>query len=133
MHPQAINKCLISVHANVSCTMIVEGEWAKFWHVHSILADSKAVARQVPTLILQEKMKKSCGGGGGVVMGSKIGKAHALGCPYWVPSGAGSREYVLGTLCWFLCPRVQIHTIRADTDKYLHIHTYTCIYLSNTH
>jgi hypothetical protein len=34
-----------------------------------------------------------------------------------VPLGAGSREYVLGTLWWFLCPSVPIHTIHADTDN----------------
>jgi hypothetical protein len=31
----------------------------KFWPVQSMLVDSKAVARQAQTLILQEKIKKS--------------------------------------------------------------------------
>ena len=48
-----------------------EGDWAKLWHLHSVLADSKAVAKQVQTLILEEKMKKS-GAGGGLGWGLKV-------------------------------------------------------------
>ena len=93
-------------------------------HLHSVLADSKAVARQVQTLILEEKMKKSGAGGGGGGMGSKSGQAHALGCPEWVPWGYGPQEYVLGTLWWFLCPSAPIHTIHTDADN---ISSYTFI------
>jgi hypothetical protein len=41
-----------------------EADWAKLWHLHSVLADSKAVAKQVQTLILEEKMKNLVQGGG---------------------------------------------------------------------
>ena len=57
-------------------------------------------------------------------MGSKSGQAHALGCPEWDHWGNGSREYVLGTLWWFLCPSAPIHTIHTYTDN---ISAYTCI------
>ncbi len=57
-------------------------------------------------------------------MGSKSGQAHALGCPEWISWGYGSREYVLGTLWWFLCPSAPIHTIHTYTDN---ISAYTCI------
>ena len=57
-------------------------------------------------------------------MGSKSGQAHALGCPEWDHWGNGSREYVLGTLWWFLCPSAPIHTIHTYTDN---IAAYTCI------
>jgi hypothetical protein len=85
-----------------------------------------AVARKSPTLVF--------GSRGGVGMGSKSGLAHALGCPEWVPPGAGSGESVLGTLWWFPCPSGPILAIHADTDQmcthtyryiqYLHIHTF---------
>ena len=58
-------------------------------------------------------------------MGSKSGWAHALGCPEWVPPGAGSREGVLGTLWWFPFPSGPILAIHADTDQ---IPTHTCLY-----
>ncbi len=67
-------------------------------------------------------------------MGSKSGQAHALGCPEWVPPGAGSGEGVLGTLWWFPCPSGPILAIHADTDqicsdtyRYIQIPTYTYI------
>ena len=104
-----------------------EGDWAKFWPLRRILAVSMAVARQGQALILHEKIKK-IGSRGGIGMGSNSGWPHALGCPEWVPPGAGSREGVLGTLWWFPCPSGPIHAIHADTD-HIHIHTgqYTLI------
>ena len=67
-------------------------------------------------------------------MGSISGQAHALGCPEWVPPGAGSGEGVLGTLWWFPCPSGPILAIHADTDqictdtyRYIQIPTYTYI------
>ena len=67
-------------------------------------------------------------------MGSKSGRAHALGCPEWVPPGAGSREGVLGTLWWFPRPSGPVLAIHADTDemcthtyRYIQIPTYTYI------
>jgi hypothetical protein len=69
---------------------------AKLWPVQSILANSMAVARQNPTLVFKKKSKNRVEGGVG--MGSKSGRAHALGCPEWVPPGVGSGEGVLGTL-----------------------------------
>jgi hypothetical protein len=59
-------------------------------------------------------------------MGSKSGRAHALGCPEWVPPGAGSRGGVLGMLWWFPCPSGPMHAIAADTDGIL---MHTCIYM----
>ena len=50
-------------------------------------------------------------------MESKSGQAHALGCPEWVPPGAGSGEGVLGTLWWLPCPSGPILAIHADTDQ----------------
>ena len=120
----AINKSPISAHTIVSCTTR-EGDLAKFWPVWSILADSMAVARQVQTPVLQEKIEKS-GRGGGVGMGTKSGQAHALGCPEWVPPGAGLGEGVLGMLWWFSCPSGPMHAIHADTDSIL---THTCRYI----
>ncbi len=84
-----------------------------------------AVARQVPTPILEGKIEKS-GRRGGVGMGSKSGRAHALGCPEWVPPGAGSRGWVLGMLWWFPCPSGPMHAIDADTDCIL---MHTCTYI----
>ena len=43
----------------------------------------------------------------GIGMGSKSGWAHALGCPEWVPPGAGSPVGVSGKLWWFPCPNMQ--------------------------
>ncbi len=83
-----------------------------------------AVARQVQTPILEGKIEKS-GRRGAVGMGSKSGRAHALGCPEWVSPGAGSREGVLGTLWWFPCLSGPILVIHADTDCIL---AHTCIY-----
>ena len=67
-------------------------------------------------------------------MGSKSGRAHALGCPEWVPPVAGSREGVLGTLWWFPLPSGPVLAIHADTDemcthtyRYIQIPTYTYI------
>ena len=68
---------------------------------------------------------RKIGSRGGIGMGSKSGWAHALGCPEWVPPGAGSREGVLGTLWWFPCPSGPILAIHADTDM---IPTHTCSY-----
>ena len=89
-----------------------------------------AVARQVPTPILEGKIEKSGRRPerrrGGVGMGSKSGRAHALGCPEWVPPGAGSRGGVLGMLWWFPCPSGPMHAIDADTDGIL---MHTCIYI----
>ena len=71
-------------------------------------------------------------------MGSKSGLAHALGCPEWVPPGAGSLEGVLGMLWWFPCPSGPMHAIDADSDTdgilmhtctYIQIPIYTCQYL----
>ena len=59
-------------------------------------------------------------------MGSKSGRAHALGCPEWVPPGAGSRGGVLGMLWWFPCPSGPMHAIDADTDCIL---MHTCTYI----
>ncbi len=77
---------------------------------------------------LKTKWKNRVEGGGGVRWGLKSGQAHALGCPEWIPWGYGSRdswrEYVLGTLWWFLCPSAPIHTIHSYTDN---ISAYTCI------
>ncbi len=56
-------------------------------------------------------------------MGSKSGRAHALGCPEWVPPGVGSGEGALGTLWWFQCPSGPILAIHADTDQ-IATHTY---------
>ncbi len=62
-------------------------------------------------------------------MGSKSGLAHALGCPEWVPPGAGSLEGVLGMLWWFSCPSGPMYAIHADTDSIL---THICRYLQIT-
>jgi hypothetical protein len=47
----------------------------------------------------------------------------SLNFPEWVPSGAGSREVVLGTLWLLSCPSGPMHAIHADTD---HILTHMC-------
>jgi len=83
-----------------------------------------AVARQNPTPVCKKKSKNWAKGGVG--MGTKSGQAHALGCPEWVPPGAGSGESVLGTLWWFLCPSGPILAILADTDQ-MCTHTYRYI------
>ena len=64
MHPQA--KIYVGFEYTRLCPVQSswEADWAKLWHLHSVLADSKAVAKQVQTLILEEKMKKSGAGGG---------------------------------------------------------------------
>ncbi len=66
-------------------------------------------------------------------MGSKSGRAHALGCPEWVPPGAGSREGVLGMLWWFSFPSGPMHAIHAESLQiliaYLRIHANTYRYL----
>ena len=101
-----------------------------FWPLLRTLAVSMAVARQVQTLIFQRKSKNRVGGGIG--MGSKSGWAHALGCPEWVPPGAGSREGVLGTLWWFPRPSGPVLAMHADTDEMcasIQIHTNTYIYI----
>ncbi len=67
MHPPAIDKYLNSAHTIV-CWW--EGDWAKIWPVRSILADTMAVARQVQTPVLQEKIEKS--GRGGLGWGQKV-------------------------------------------------------------
>jgi hypothetical protein len=59
MHPQAINKHLISAHAIVSCTMLVGGRLGHFWPLRRILAVSMAVARQVQALSFPRKIRKS--------------------------------------------------------------------------
>ena len=71
------------------------------------------------------RKNRKIGSRGGIGMGSKSGWAHALGCPEWVPPGAGSREGVLGTLWWFPFPSGPILAIHADTDQ---IPTHTCLY-----
>jgi len=100
MHPQAINKHLIAAHAIVPCTMLVGGRLGK------VLAPPEDTGRfygRGKTGPNTENRK--IGSRGGIGMGSKSGCAHALGCPEWVPPGAGSREGVLGTLWWFPAPR----------------------------
>ena len=101
-----------------------ESDWAKFEPPWTILADSTAMARCTTAQKCWQNRK--IGSRGGIGMGSKSGWAHALGCPEWVPPGAGSREGVLGTLWWFPCPSGPILAIHADTDQ-ICTHTYRYI------
>ena len=71
MHPQAINKHLISAHAIVSCTMLVKEQLGHVLALLRTLAVSMAVSRQVQTLILQEKIEKS-GREGGLGWGQTV-------------------------------------------------------------
>ena len=84
-----------------------------------------AVARQVPTLILDGKIEKS-GRRGGLGWGQKVVGHMPWGALSGSPPGAGSRGGVLGMLWWFLCPSDPMHAIDADTDGIL---MHTCIYI----
>jgi hypothetical protein len=124
MHPQAINKHLIAAHAIVPCTMRVQGRLGKVLALPDDSGRFYGRGKTGPNTDFPRKNRK-IGSRGGIGMGSKSGWAHALGCPEWVPPGAGSREGVLGTLRWFPFPSGPILAIHADTDQ---IPIHTCLY-----
>ena len=125
MHPPGKNKYLISAHASGSCTMLAGGRFGKVLACPEHPGGFYGRGKTGPNTDSWRKNRK-IGSEGGVGMGSKSGRAHALGCPEWVPPGAGSRGGVLGMLWWFPCPSGPMHAIAADTDGIL---MHTCIYM----
>ncbi len=103
MHPPAINKYLISAHTIVSCTKLMGGRSGKVLACPEHPGRFYGRGKTGPYTGSSRKNRKI--GSRGVGMGSKSGRAHALGCPEWVLPGAGSREGVLGMLWWFSCHR----------------------------
>jgi hypothetical protein len=122
----AINKYPISAHTIVSCTMEMGGRSGKVMACPEHPGRFYGRGKTEPSTSSSRKNRKIGSRGGGVGMGSKSDRAHALGCPEWVPPGAGSREGVLGMLWWFSCPSGPMHAIHADTDDIL---THTCRYI----
>ncbi len=121
----AINKSPISAHTIVSCTMGMGGWSGKVMACPEHPGRFYGRGKTEPNSSSLWKNWK-IGSRGGVGMESKSGRAHALGCPEWVPPGAGSREGVLGMLWWFSFPSGPMHAIHADTDSIL---THTCKYI----
>ena len=111
------------------------------WHLHSVLADSKAVAKQVQTLILEGKMKKS-GAGGGLGWGLKVVRHMPWGALSGITGVMGHEGMFWGRCGGFCVPVLQYIQYIQILTIYLHIHAYkclylyihidTCIYLSNT-
>jgi hypothetical protein len=100
-----------------------EADWAKLWHLHTVLADSKAVARQVQTLILEDKMKKS-GGGGGVGWGLKVVRHMPWGALSGFPGVMGHESIFWGLCGGFCVPVLQYIQYIHILTIYLHIHAY---------
>ncbi len=121
----ARNKSLISAHTIVSCTMGMGGRSGKVMACPEHPGRFYGCGKTEPNTSSSRKKSKNRVERG-VGMGSKSGWAHALGCPEWVPPGAGSREGVLGMVWWFSCPSGPMHPIHADTDGTL---THTCRYI----
>ena len=97
MHPPAINQYLISADTIVSCTTGMGGQSGKVMACPEHSGRFYGRGKTGPNTSSSRKNRK-IGSRGGVGMGTKSGLAHALGCPEWVPPGAGSGEGVLGTL-----------------------------------
>ena len=83
-----------------------EGDSAKFWRVQSIRADSMAVARQVPTPILDGKIEKS-GRRGGLGWGQKVVGHMPWGALSGSPRVLGHEEVFWGCCGGFRAPVVQ--------------------------
>jgi hypothetical protein len=133
MHPQAINKYLISVLANVSCTMIVG------WRLGKVLACSEyqdrfyGSGKTGPNTDSSRKKKESGGGGGGLGWGLKVVRHTPWGALSGFPRVLGHESMFWGCCGGFCAPVFQYIQYRQILIIYLHIHTYTFIYLSNTH
>ena len=109
-----------------------EGDSAKFWRVQSIRADSMAVARQVPTPILEGKIEKS-GRRGGLGWGQKVVGHMPWGALSGSPRVLGHEEVFWGCCGGFRAPVVQCMQYLQILMAYWCIHAYTCIYLQYLH
>jgi hypothetical protein len=130
MHPQTINKYMMSAHAFPSCTMLMGKQLGCALVCPEDLGrfygrDKTALDRSKHRFFQKIRSRGGSPWDWDVVM---KWMDNALGCPEWVPPGAGSQEGVLGTWWWFLCPSGPIHAIHADTFTNIDIHAYTYKY-----